>query len=121
MVLSRFFASLPSLPLFRTAPRREPGSLLGEAPLKAVRMLGVVRLAEARERAEHALRGARRCSCCRALLEHLHDRIGSTLFLDDDPEQLACAFDAQERDGFAARVLAACIVLSGRERVAPAL
>ncbi|MBZ4414651.1 hypothetical protein K8640_41190 [Myxococcus sp. XM-1-1-1] len=117
MVLRRFVRSM-----VRGEARREPGSLLGEAPLKAVRLLGAERLAEARGRAEHALKGARRCSCCRGLLEHLHDRLGSTLFLDDDPEQLARAFDAEERDGFTARVLAACIVLSGRERVAaPAL
>jgi hypothetical protein len=44
--------------------------------------------------------------------------VGSTLFLDDDPESLANAFEAPDRDKFAARVLAACIVLLGREREA---
>ncbi|MCP3166110.1 hypothetical protein [Myxococcus qinghaiensis] len=115
MWLPRF---VKSLPLFHALAAKEVGPSLGEAPLKAVRLLGVERLVEARARAEHALSGARRCSCCRGVLEHVYDRLGSTLFLDDDPEQLARAFDDDERDAFTARVLAACIVLSGRERVA---
>ena len=51
-------------------------------------------------------------------MAHLFDRLGSTLFLDDDPEQLARAFDEDERDVFTPRVRAARIVLSGRERMA---
>lgn len=114
MWLPRFVTSLS---LFHALAVEEVGPPLGEAPLKAVSLLGVERLAEARARAEHALKGARRCSCCRGVLAHVYDRLGSTLFLDDDPEQLARAFDDDERDAFTARVLAACIVLSGRERV----
>ncbi|WP_338872250.1 hypothetical protein [Myxococcus stipitatus] len=118
MWLSQF---MKSLPLFHSLAHGQAAPPPCEAPLKAVRMLGVERLADARTRAEHALDGARRCTCCRGLLEHLYDRLGSTLFLDDDPEQLARAFDDSERDRFAPRVLAACIVLAGRERVAPAV
>ncbi|NTX05714.1 hypothetical protein [Myxococcus sp. CA040A] len=118
MWLPRF---VKSLPLFHSRATPEVGPSLGEAPFKAVRLLGVERLVEARVRAEHALDGARRCPCCRGLLEHVYDRLGSTLFLDDDPELLARAFDDDERDAFTARVLAACIVLSGRERVAVAV
>lgn len=89
--------------------------------LKAVRLLDARGLADARHRAEHVLESARRCSCCSSLLAHLFDRLGSTLFLDDDPVALSRAFEEAERDSDSARVLAACIVLSGRERVAVAL
>jgi len=111
MWLPRFVKSLRDLVTSGAVPET--------APSKAVRLLGVARLADARVQAAHALAGARRCTCCRDMLEHLYERVGSTLFLDDDPEQLAQSFEDGERDGFTARVLAACIVLSGRERVAP--
>jgi hypothetical protein len=84
---------------------------------KAVCLLGAQGLGEARLHAAAELVKAGRCPCCRSLLGHLHERLGSTLFLDDDPEVLAQAFAEEERDGFSARVLAACIVLVGRERV----
>lgn len=90
------------------------------AELKAVRMLGARSLPEARREAAHTLKHARRCECCKSLLDHLFDRLGSTLFLDDDPEELAQAFEEAERDRFSPRVLAACIVLGGRARVLPA-
>jgi hypothetical protein len=90
-----------------------------EAELKAVRVLGCRCLSDARREAAQTLKHARRCECCRSLLDHLFDRLGSTLFLDDDPEELALAFDETERDRFSPRVLAACIVLAGRERVLP--
>jgi hypothetical protein len=89
-----------------------------DAGLKAVRLLGARHLPEARHRAEHTLKGARRCACCASLLTHVFDRVGSTLFLDDDPETLAQALEESERDQFSPRVLAACIVLLGRARVA---
>lgn len=93
----------------------------GEGSLKAVRMLGAEGLVDARRRAGQALERAWRCDCCRSLLAHVFERVGSTLFLDDDPELLAQAFEDSERDRFSARVLAACIVMVGRERVAVAL
>jgi hypothetical protein len=91
-----------------------------ESELKAVRMLGARSLSEARREAAQALKHARSCDCCRSLLDHLFDRLGSTLFLDDDPQELAQAFEETERDRFCPRVLAACIVLRGRARVLPA-
>ncbi|RKH27356.1 hypothetical protein D7Y13_24885 [Corallococcus praedator] len=92
-----------------------------EGSLKAVRMLGAEGLVDARRRAGQALERAWRCTCCRSLLAHVFERVGSTLFLDDDPEVLVQAFEDSERDRFSARVLAACIVMVGRERVAVAL
>lgn len=115
------------LPTFMKRQRSLPHPLAQEAAVgrggvpKAVRLLGEEQLANARRRAAHVLHNARRCACCKSLLEHMFDRIGSTLFLDDDPESLVKAFSSAERDSFSARVLAACIVLSGRERVAPVL
>jgi hypothetical protein len=89
-----------------------------ERSLKALRVLDVERLPEARWEAEQVLAGARRCRYCSSLLAHIFDRIGSTLFLDDDPDALVEAFDVSERDRFSRRVLAACIVLMGRPREA---
>ncbi|NBD09677.1 MULTISPECIES: hypothetical protein [Corallococcus] len=101
-------------------PWEHRAGTLEEGSLKAVRMLGARGLGDARRRAGRALEKAWRCTCCRGLLAHVFERVGSTLFLDDDPEVLAQAFDDSERDGFSARVLAACIVMVGRERVAVA-
>jgi hypothetical protein len=55
--------------------------------------------------------------CCGNALAHVHHRLGSTFFLDDDPVQLSRAFPAAERDQFNPRLLAACVVLWGRARV----
>jgi hypothetical protein len=74
-------------------------------------------LLEARRRATLLLHRARPTDCCASPLAHVFHRLGSTLFFDDDPEQLARAFPAREREQFSPRLLAACIVLSGRERV----
>ena len=89
--------------------------------LKALHLLGSKSLGAARRRASKVLSDALCCPRCQKLLGHVFDKLGSTLFLDDDPAALECAFDPSERDAFAARVLAACIVLSGRPRVEPAL
>lgn len=85
--------------------------------LKALRFLDAKTLSGARRHAGEVLSDALRCPCCQKLLGHVFDRLGSTLFLDDDPEQLQHAFENEERDLFAPRVLAACIVLSGRPRI----
>jgi hypothetical protein len=60
---------------------------------------------------------ARACARCSSLLAHRFDRLGSTLFRDEDPRVLARAFDAADRDACTVRLLAACIVLFGRSRV----
>lgn len=102
-------------PSWRPAVRREQGP---EGTLKAVRTLGAQGLEDARRQGARALEKAWRCTCCRSLLAHVFERVGSTLFLDDDPELLAQSFEDSERDRFSTRVLAACIVMVGRERVA---
>jgi hypothetical protein len=56
------------------------------------------------------------CPRCHNLLAHRFERLGSRLFRDDDPRMLARAFDAADRDGCTVRLLAACIVLFGRDR-----
>lgn len=89
--------------------------------MKALKVLGSRTLGDARRRATKVLSDALRCPRCQKLLGHVFDNLGSTLFLDDDPAALECAFDPGERDPFASRVLAACIVLSGRPRVAATL
>lgn len=59
---------------------------------------------------------AEHCPRCRSLLSHRFERLGSALFRDEDPRALARAFAAADRDGCTVRLLAACIVLFGRER-----
>jgi hypothetical protein len=48
------------------------------------------------------------------VIEQRFDRLGSTLFRDDDPYELARCFDGA--DACTVRLLAACIVLFGRDR-----
>jgi len=59
------------------------------------------------------------CSRCSRVYDRLHERLGSTLFLDDDPIALIWAFEPEDRNPCAAQVVAACIVLHGRERETP--
>lgn len=56
------------------------------------------------------------CGCCDSLLHHVQQRLGSTLFLDEDPTRLLDSFPLVERAFITPRVLAACILLTGRER-----
>jgi hypothetical protein len=103
-------------------PPRRKGAVSQKVDVrsKAIRLLEATDLEDARSQARRVLDLAERCRCCRGLLAHLFDRLGSTLFLDDDPHQLALAFEPEERDRFSAQVLSACIVLSGRERISVA-
>ncbi|MBS2032134.1 MAG: hypothetical protein JST54_29820 [Deltaproteobacteria bacterium] len=86
-------------------------------PPVAVHVLGASDLPRARAIAQRELERASNCLSCSQVLKEVFERVGSTLFLDDSPELLAQAFPPAERDGFTARVLAAYIVLFGRERV----
>lgn len=70
--------------------------------------------------AEAALSGPAGCECgCPSRLAHIHQRLGSTFYFDDDPRQLVQAFPRAERAVFTPQVLAACIVLTGRRRISP--
>jgi len=60
--------------------------------------------------------GARHCVCCRRVLARQYDCLGSTLFRDDDPYELASSFDVADGDVCTVRMLAACIVLFARDR-----
>jgi hypothetical protein len=71
---------------------------------------------DARPLARSIFQNAATCARCRNLLAHRFDRLGSTLFRDEDPRMLARAFDAADRDACTVRLLAACVVLFGRER-----
>jgi hypothetical protein len=87
--------------------------------LNAFHILEADSLSKARRLARRQLRRARRCDRCRQLLARMFDQIGSTLFIDDDAEQLILAFDPAQRDADTLRTLAACIVLTGRPRLHP--
>jgi hypothetical protein len=68
--------------------------------LKAVQALGAHNLFEARAIARRELEDESACSCCRSPRDHLARFVGSTLCLQWTP-----------------RILAACIVLYGQERI----
>jgi hypothetical protein len=70
-----------------------------------------------RAEAERELARGPRCRCCVHARVHLTRYIGSTLFFDDNPEQLQLALPAADRERFTPRLIAACIVLFGRARV----
>lgn len=73
--------------------------------------------ASARLAAQLELERAPCCSCCPSLRQHVRSQVGSTLFFDEDPMQLQQLLHAHERTWITPRMLAACIVLDGRERV----
>jgi hypothetical protein len=105
--------------LFRRTRRSSEGSTPSPergAP-RSFFYLNARSLSEARRRAARVVSRTRPSACCGSPLAHVFHRLGSTLFFDDDPEQLARAFPAPEREQFTPLFLAACIVLSGRERV----
>ncbi len=74
-------------------------------------------LEEGRRAAWQELAAAARCGCCGSLVDHVFQRVGSTLFLDEDPLLLLEMFSEAERAFITPRVIAACILLTGRERV----
>jgi hypothetical protein len=85
--------------------------------LKAVQALGAHNLFEARAIARRELEDESACSCCRSPRDHLARFVGSTLYFDDDPAHLRRAIPFEERLQWTPRILAACIVLYGRERI----
>ena len=86
---------------------------------KALRYFHAKSFWEAAGCARAQLRSAEICPRCSRALARVHDRIGSTLFRDDDPRALICAFDPEDRNSCTLQVLAACIVLNGRDRIVP--
>jgi hypothetical protein len=91
----------------------DEGSALSQvAP--ALRYFDVTTHGAATRLALAAYLDARRCARCRRILAESFERLGSTLFSDDDPRELARCFDGA--DACTVRLLAACIVLFGRPR-----
>ena len=82
----------------------------------ALRYFNAATFDEAIPLAHAVYAGARDCLRCRRALSLRFDCLGSTLFRDDDPYELARCFDAAEGDMCTARMLAACIVLFARDR-----
>jgi hypothetical protein len=87
------------------------------AATRALATLDAATLLEAHAEAERQLARAPRCGCCLTPRVHLGRYVGSTLFLDDDPEMLRLALPPAERPRWSPRLLAACVVLYGRPRV----
>jgi hypothetical protein len=80
----------------------------------AVRYFDVVSLRDAWRPAFDAYLEGQRCRRCHRVLAERFERLGSTLFSDDDPRELASCFE--DADACTVRMLAACIVLYGRRR-----
>ena len=90
-------------------------ALFADLHWPALDTLGAASWPEAREMAQRVLGRGPHCLCCVSARVHLARYVGSTLFFDDDPEELRQALPPGEQLG--AREIAACIVLHGRERV----
>jgi hypothetical protein len=56
------------------------------------------------------------CCHCAAVLQERYDRVGDTLFRDDDPDELMTLFPREHRTCCAKKTLAASVVVFGRER-----
>ncbi len=82
----------------------------------AHRVLDAHSAAEALSAATRVLDMAPRCGCCISHRVHLARYVGSTFFVDDEPQKLARALPPRERTPWTERVIAACIVLYGRAR-----
>jgi hypothetical protein len=104
-------------PLLRTHLPADDQPVTARSSEPALAYFEAASFDEAMASARALYRNAKRCRRCANLLGHRFERLGSHLFRDDDPRMLARAFDAADRDGCTVRLLAACIVLFGRERV----
>ncbi len=111
---------MPSMRAIAVAPlahffdAEQPAAPRSTAP--ALRYFDAATFAEAAPAARALYASVESCPRCHNLLSHRFERLGSTLFRDDDPRVLARAFDPADRDGCTVRLLAACIVLFGRDR-----
>ena len=110
---------MPHIPSASADSAQEYDPLATTNGAKALRYFHAKTRREAAVAARALLRNAESCPRCSQALANLHDRLGSTLFSDDDPHALIGAFDPQERNACTLQVLAACIVLNGRDRVVP--
>jgi len=84
---------------------------------KALRHFNATALAEALPAARELISGVVHCPRCSRVLSQRFDRLGSTLFYDDDPRKLIQAFDRLDHDACTLRLLAACIIVYGRDRM----
>jgi hypothetical protein len=100
--------------LMSRRPRLRHAPLALAAP-PALDVLYAADWPQARAEAKRIIERGPHCRCCVGPRVHLTRFIGSTLFFDDDPEKLRLALPPGDR--LTARVIAACIVLHGRERV----
>jgi hypothetical protein len=97
-------------------PHRQPIAPLDPAAPKAPRFFCANSFQEAQGPARAFLASVTFCARCARAYSRLHEALGTTLFRDDDPLALVWAFDAEDRNPCTAQVVAACIVLFGRDR-----
>jgi len=88
--------------------------------MPALGFLEAQSVAEASPEARMILSTAPLCPTCRRVLRQLYDRLGTTLYYDDNPATLLRSFDVVDRTDCALRLLAACIVEFGRPRISVA-
>src|SRR5215813_2006176 len=86
---------------------------------KAPRFFCAATFWEAQGPARAFLSSVQYCQRCTRAYTRMHDALGTTLFRDDDPVALMRAFEAEDRNPCTAQVVAACIVLYGRDRETP--
>jgi hypothetical protein len=107
--------AIATAPFGHLLTEEQPASRRSTAP--ALKYFESATFEDAAAPARALYASADHCPRCRNLLAHRFERLGSALFRDEDPRSLARAFDSADRDGCTVRLLAACIVLFGRERV----
>jgi hypothetical protein len=106
--------AIATSPFAHRLNEEQPAAPYSNAP--ALRYFESASFEEATAPARALYASAEHCPRCRSLIAHRFERLGSSLFRDEDPRSLARAFSAADRDGCTVRLLAACIVLFGRER-----